>query len=406
MALVVQKYGGTSVGTVERVKAVAQRVAKTKAEGNDLVVVVSAMGDTTDKLLELAYQTARRPSLRELDQLLATGEEQAVALVAMALEDLGLPALSLSGAQAGIRTIGRYGKARISQIRTERVRRALSAGQVVIIAGFQGVNRLSDVTTLGRGGSDTTAVAMAAALRADRCEIYTDVDGVYTADPRLVPEAAKLERISYEEMTELAWRGTKVLHPRAVELGKLYNMEIIVRSSFNDNPGTIITKVDSMEKINTISGIAYDLDVARITIAGVRMQPDSLHQIFGPLAVAEVSVDVIVESRGENLRSDVSFTISEKELPHVLPIVEKAAATIGAGGISSQGNLAKVSIIGTGMQNRPGYAAKMFKSLAMAGISIEMVTTSEIQVTCVIAKDRVQEAVRRLHKDFGLEKGR
>jgi aspartate kinase len=418
MALVVQKYGGSSVGSVERIKAVAERIRRAREGGDEVVAVVSAMADTTDDLLDLAGQLSARPPLRELDQLLATGEAQSMALVALALHEVGVPAISLSGPQAGIRTTGPYGKARISGIKPTRLRRQLAAGNVVIVAGFQGLNRADDVTTLGRGGSDTTAVALAAALEADRCEIYTDVAGVYTADPRLVPEARKLDRIGYAEMAELAWRGAKVMHPRAIELGQLHGVEILVASSFADEPGTLITDrarderaggsnggSSGMENVNTIGGIAYDVGVARVTVADVPSGTATLAAIFGPLAEAEVSVDVIVveSTAGKSGRSDVSFTVAEKELATVEPVVRRAAGALGASDVSLAGGFAKVSAVGTGMLNRPGYAARMFKALAQGKIDVQMVTTSEIQVTCVIAKDRVEEAVRRLHRAFGLE---
>ena len=422
MALIVQKYGGTSVGSVERIKAVAERIKRTQAGGHRVVVVVSAMADTTDDLLDLAGQLSSRPPLRELDQLLATGEAQSMALVALALHELGVPAISLSGPQAGIRTTGPYGKARISGVRTGRLERQLAEGRAVIVAGFQGLNRADDVTTLGRGGSDTTAVALAAALKADRCEIYTDVEGVYTADPRLVPEARKLDRIGYAEMAELAWRGAKVMHPRAIELGQLYGVDILVASSFGDRPGTLITdrplggeiaangrggigrEGTQMENVNVIGGIAYDVGVARVTVSDVPSGTATLAAIFGPLAEAEVSVDVIVvENTGKSGRSDVSFTVAERELGAVEPVVRRAAEALGAAEVSMAGGFAKVSAVGTGMLNRPGYAARMFKALAQGKIDVQMVTTSEIQVTCVIAKDRVEDAVRRLHRAFGLE---
>ena len=426
MSLVVHKYGGTSVGTVERIKAVAQRIARARSAGDQVVAVVSAMGHTTDELLKLAGAISTSPSRREIDQLLATGEEQSMALLALALHEIGVAAVSLTGSQAGIRTSGPYGKSWISGIRPIRLRRHLDAGKVVIVAGFQGQNRLDDITTLGRGGSDTTAVALAAALAAERCVIYTDVDGVYTADPRIVPEAVKLDRISHDEMAELAWRGAKVMHPRAIEVGKLYAVDIIVASSFNDHPGTLITSADPVpspastgnqagrsdevspvENVKTISGIAYDLDVAKVTVAGVPATTSSLADIFGPLAEAEVSVDVIVvENAGgaPNTRTDVSFTVSEKELPAVEPIVRRAAEKLGASGVVLAGGYAKLSVVGTGMLNRPGYAARVFQALAAAKIAVEMVTTSEIQVTCVIARDKVNEAVRRVHRAFGLGK--
>lgn len=411
MALVVQKFGGSSVATVERIKAVAARVHGSWKMGARMVVVVSAMGDTTDHLLDLAGQITSRPSLRELDQLLATGEEQSVALLAMALEELDVPAVSLSGAQAGIRTIGQYGKARISRIVPRRLLSLLDTGKVVIVAGFQGVNRLADVTTLGRGGSDTTAVALAAALRADRCEIYTDVDGVYTADPRIVPEARKLDRISYADMAELAWRGAKVMHPRAIELGQLYGVEIVVRSSFNDNPGTVITGSSpvtsggAMENVQVISGIAHDTDVTRVTLVDAPAKTRTLYEVFGPLAEAGLSVDVIVfENVTADGRGDVSFTVSQKEIDRVESILRPLVARLGGKDVVVHRDLAKVSIVGTGMLNRPGYAARMFKTLSDARIEVQMVSTSEIQVTCVIARDQAQEAVRRLHRAFNLDR--
>lgn len=428
MALIVQKYGGTSVGSVERIKAVAERIRRVGSDGNRVVVVVSAMADTTDDLLALAGQISRKPPLRELDQLLATGEEQSMALVALALHELGVPAVSLSGPQAGIRTTGPYGKSRISAIRTARLQQLLGEGKAIIVAGFQGLNQADDVTTLGRGGSDTTAVALAAALKADRCEIFTDVEGVYTADPRIVPEARKLERIGYAEMAELAWRGAKVMHPRAIELGQLYGVEILVASSFNDRSGTLITdrplragtasgdrdggrgvessrEVKGMENVNTIGGIAYDVGVARVTVGDVPSGTSTLAAIFGPLAEAEISVDVIVvESAGGKIgRSDVSFTVAEKELSAAEPVVRRAAESLGASDVSLESGFAKVSVVGTGMLNRPGYAARMFACLAQGKIDVQMVTTSEIQVTCVIPKGKVEDAVRRLHRAFGLD---
>jgi len=405
MALVVQKYGGSSVATVERIKAVAERVQRYWKAGDRTVVVVSAMGDTTDHLLDLAAKITSRPSLRELDQLLATGEEQSVALLAMALHELQVPAVSLSGAQAGIRTIGQYGKARISRIIPTRMLSLLESGKVVIVAGFQGINRLADVTTLGRGGSDTTAVALAAALKADRCEIYTDVDGVYTADPRIVPEARKLDRISYADMAELAWRGAKVMHPRAIELGQLYGVEIVVRSSFNETPGTLITRGGAMENVQVISGLAHDTDVARVTLVDAPAQTKTLAGVFGPLAEAGISVDVIVfENVRANGRGDISFTVSQKESDQVESLLRPLLEKLGASDIVTQRDLAKVSIVGTGMLNRPGYAARMFKTLSDARIEVQMVSTSEIQVTCVIARSEAEEALRRLHRAFNLDR--
>jgi aspartate kinase len=404
MPLIVHKYGGTSVGTVERIKAVAERIARNRRAGDSIVAVVSAMGDTTDDLLKLASAITAHPEQRELDQLLATGEEQAMALVAMALHAIDVPAVSLTGPQAGIRTIGPYGKAKIADIAPTRIRESLDAGQVVIVAGFQGLNEDDDVTTLGRGGSDTTAVALAAALKADRCIIYTDVDGIFTADPRVVPNARKLDLISYDDMLELSWRGAK-MQPRSVEIAKMYGVLVEVASSFADKPGTLITEVQAVENRQTISGIAYERGVAKITVAGVPAGTDSIAAVFGPLADAEVSVDVIVVESGSAgaARSDISFTVSEKDLPAAESIVVEAARALG-GTVRSANGHGKVSVVGTGMFNRPGYAARMFRTLAALGVAVDMVTTSEIQVTCVIPRDDIDRSVRGLHDAFGLDR--
>ena len=404
MALVVQKYGGSSVGTVERIQAVARRIASAHASGDRIVAVVSAMGDTTDDLLALAAQLSKHPPLRELDQLLATGEEQAMALVAMALHETGTPAVSLTGPQAGIRVIGPYGKAKIADIAPTRIEEHLSEGRVIIVAGFQGLNDVDDVVTLGRGGSDTTAVALAAALKADRCEIYTDVEGIYTADPRIVANARKLEMISYDDMLELAWRGAK-MQPRSIEIAKLYSVPVLVASSFVDRPGTLITEDSAVENRQTISGIAYERGVAKLTVAGVAAGTESIAAVFGPLADAELSVDVIVvETRsaaGEPATADISFTVSEKDLPAAERIVGWSIGARG-GSLRTATGFAKVSVVGTGMFNRPGYAARMFRTLASLGVVVDMVTTSEIQVTCVIKRDDVDRSVRGLHDAFGL----
>lgn len=409
MGIVVQKYGGSSVATVERLQAVARRVAEAARAGDKVVVVVSARGDTTDELLALAGQLTDQPGGRELDQLLATGEAQSMALLALALDGLGIPARSLSGGQAGIHTAGRWGRARIARVTPGRLHKVLATGEVAIVAGFQGVNGRRDVQTLGRGGSDTTAVALAAALGATRCDIFTDVDGVYTADPRLVPDAIRLERIGYAAMAELAWRGARVMHPRAIELGALYGVEIAVRSSLNDGPGTIIgpdspstdlpATEESMERSGTLSGVVHDAKVARITIAGLPAGPATLARIFGPLAGAEVSIDVIVESTGPDGLIDLGFTIASDDLATALPIVESIATDLGAR-VASQGGLAKISLVGTGMLNRPGYAARLFATLAEAAIPCLMVSTSEISVTCVIAQEAATRAVARLHDTF------
>ncbi len=405
MGVVVQKYGGSSVATAEHIKAVAGRVGRTRKAGHDLVVVVSAMGKTTDRLLRLAGEVSDDPSPREIDQLLATGEEQSVALLAMALNAQGVDAVSLTGPQAGFRLTGRYGSGVISEIRPGRLQKLLSERRVVIVAGFQGMNALGDVMTLGRGGSDTTAVALAAALDAERCEIYTDVDGVYTADPRIVPKARRVEVISSEEMAEMAWRGAKVMHPRAVELGALYGVEIHVRSSFNEDPGTAIVggkKLDQLETRETVAGIVHDLDVSRVTLTGIRTGPGTMSRIFTPLSENGISVDVIVESGVKDGASDVAFTVSRGDFETARRLAGEVAE-ISGGEVEGERELGKVSVVGTGMLNRPGYAAKMFGALGKAGIPIRMVSTSEIQVTCVIPAERVEEAVRLLHEDFELE---
>jgi aspartate kinase len=406
LGIVVQKYGGSSVATAEHIRAVAERVKKAREEqGLDLVVVVSAMGKTTDRLLSLASEVTRHPSPREIDQLLSTGEQQSVALLAIALHDRGIAATSLSGPQAGMKITGRYGFGVISEINPERMRSLLAEGQVVIVAGFQGMNALGDVMTLGRGGSDTTAVALAAALGADRCEIYTDVEGIYTADPRIVPEARRIREISPPEMAEMAWRGAKVMHPRAVELGALYGVEIHVRCSFNESPGTAIREVRNLERLETretVAGIVHDLDVSRVTLTGIRTGPGTMSRIFAPLAEAGVSVDVIVESAPKKGASDVAFTVSRAGFAEAYRLAGEIAESLG-GRVEGEENLGKVSVIGTGMLNRPGYAAKMFDALGREDIPIRMVSTSEIQVTCVIPAAQVEEAVRRLHEEFELE---
>ncbi|MBX6764011.1 MAG: aspartate kinase [Rubrobacteraceae bacterium] len=405
MGIIVQKYGGSSVATAEHIKAVAGRVARTRRSGVDLVVTVSAMGKTTDNLLHLASEVSENPSPREIDQLLATGEEQSVALLAMALSDRGVEAVSLTGPQAGMRTTGRYGSGIISEVRPDRIKKLLGEGKVVIVAGFQGMNSLGDVMTLGRGGSDTTAVALAAALGASRCEIYTDVDGVYTADPRIVPAARRIPEISTAEMAEMAWRGAKVMHPRAVELAALYGVEVHVKSSFEEGPGTVIRGGDVLEHLETretVAGIVHDLDVSRITLRGIRTGPGTLSKVFEPLAGRGISVDVIVESANREGISDVAFTVRRGDYEEARELAGEVASSLG-GEAEGELGLAKVSVVGTGMLNRPGYAARMFASLGRAGIPIRMVSTSEIQVTCVIPVERVEEAVRSLHRDFELE---
>jgi aspartate kinase len=405
LGIVVQKYGGSSVATADHIRAVAGKVERARESGSDLVVVVSAMGKTTDRLLRLAGEVSRDPSPREIDQLLATGEEQSVALLAMALHDRGVSAVSLTGSQAGMTVTGRYGSGVISEIRPERIHELLNEGRVVIVAGFQGMNSLGDVITLGRGGSDTTAVALAAALGAERCEIYTDVSGVYTADPSIVERARRISVISPEEMAEMSWRGAKVMHPRAVELGALYGVEIHVRSSFDEGAGTVITGGNDLERLETretLAGIVHDLDVSRVTLNGIRTGPGTLSRVFAPLAEGDISVDVIVESGTREGAADVAFTVRRADFAEALRLAGEVADSLG-GVVEGEENLGKVSVLGTGMLNRPGYAARMFASLGEAGIPIRMVSTSEIQVTCVVPAERVEEAVRQLHRNFELE---
>ena len=404
MALIVQKYGGSSVADAEKIKNVARRVAKAKDEGNQVVVVVSAMGDTTDDLVKLACQISEQPSDREFDVLLSTGEIVSSTLLAMALGSLGHMAISLSGAQAGIHTDSSYSRARILRVDTKRVVSELKKGNIVIVAGFQGVSGRRDITTLGRGGSDTTAVALAASLGAEICQIYTDVEGVYTADPRLVPEAKKLKEVSYEEMLELATYGARVMHNRAVELGWLYNVPILVASSFSDSPGTIICKEASMEVRNKVSGIAHDASVAKITVVGVPDHPGVAAAIFEPLARANISVDTIVQNASINSITDLTFTVARTDLLKAMSIVEPVARSVGGKQCIADSTLAKVSIVGTGMLNTPGYAARMFRALHQHGINIQLITTSEIRITCIISEDKVTDAVRALHQAFELEK--
>jgi len=404
MALIVQKYGGSSVADAEKIRNVARRIVKTREEGNEVVVAVSAMGDTTDELIRLARQINPQPQERELDVLLSTGEIVSSTLLAMALHSLGYKAVSLSGAQAGIETDASHSRARILRIEPKRIAQELEKGNIVIVAGFQGITGDMDITTLGRGGSDTTAVALAASLKAQMCQLYTDVDGVYTADPHLVPEASRLKEIGYEEMLELATYGAKVIHPRAVEIGELYNMPILVASSFSNKPGTIIHGGVSMEARNKVRGIAHDLDVAKITVVGVPDQPGIASAIFEPLAKANISVDTIVQNASVSNITDLTFTVARGDLDKAMSLVKPIAESIGARECVSDSTLAKLSVIGTGMQNTPGYAATMFRALYEQGINIQLITTSEIRITCIIAADRAKDAAKALHKAFELEK--
>ena len=400
--LIVQKYGGSSVATADRIRAVAERIAARAADGHEVVAVVSAMGDTTDELLELAHKINDKPEDRELDVLLSTGEIVSSTLMAMALHSRGLDAVSLTGAQAGLRTDSVHSKARILAIEPDRVRRELAKGRIVIVAGFQGITEDLDVTTLGRGASDLTAVALAAAL-GGRCERFTDVDGVYTADPHVVPNARKLKEIMYQEMLELASKGSKIMQSRSVEIAAEYGVPIYVASSFTDTPGTLIHGGVEMEQFNRVRGIAHDLDVAKITLRGIADRPGIAATAFEPLAENHISVDVIVQNASAEGLADLTFTVSRGDLSRTIPIIEQVAKELQASSVGTDAHMAKVSIVGTGIQSAPGFAARMFRCLFNSGINIEMISTSEIRLTCIIAEDKAEEALRALHEAFALE---
>ena len=408
MALIVQKYGGSSLGDTDKIKSVASRIAETRGSRNEVVAVVSAMGDTTDELIEMANQVSDRPEPRELDVLLSTGELVSCTLVAMALRSMNLKAISLSGAQAGIRTDSTYGRARIAGVDPHRVKDELADDNIVVVAGFQGITSDMDVTTLGRGASDLTAVALAAGLGADRCEIFTDVEGIYTADPRLVPEARKLDEVRFEEMLELASYGAK-MDPRSIELGLVYNVPILVASSFNRSPGTLIHGRDGMEPEvgeirNRVRGIATEENVAKITLLGLVDRPGIAARLFEPLASSDISVDVIVQNSSVDGATDLTFTVKRTDLRRAIEVVEPLARELGSRGVVSADDLAKVSVVGTGMQDAPGYASRMFRALADDSINIEMITTSEIRITCLVAEVQMAQAARALHVAFELEK--
>ncbi|MGA9049554.1 MAG: aspartate kinase [Dehalococcoidia bacterium] len=405
MAIVVQKYGGSSVADADKIRNVARRISESFNKGNSVVAVVSAMGDTTDDLIELAERITPNPEPREMDLLLSTGEIVSSTLLAMALHAMGYKAVALSGPQAGISTDSSFSRARITGIEPRRIIKELDKGNIVIVAGFQGLTADNDIATLGRGGSDTTAVALAASLKASICEIYTDVEGVYTADPRIEPEAVKLDEIGYEEMLEMATSGARVMHHRSVELGQVYNMPIMVASSMVEKRGTVIHGGKDMEARNKVRGIAHDMDVAKITVTNVPDRPGIAAAIFLPLAKAGISVDTIVQNASANNITDLTFTVTRKDLARAMDIIAPVAKEIGARECLSDSKLGKVSIIGTGMQNTPGYAAKMFQTLFEHSINIQLITTSEIRITCIIAEDKVKDAVRALHKAFELNKG-
>ena len=405
MSLIVQKYGGTSVGDIERIKLVAERIVQAKSEGHDLVVVVSAMAGETDRLLSLAAQVSDAPDERELDVIIATGEQISIGLLALAIQQRGHRARSFTGSQVRIQTDTAHTKAKILSVEVDRVRLALREGAIAIVAGFQGVTAEEEVTTLGRGGSDLTAVAMAAALKADLCEIHTDVDGVYTADPNLVPEARKLARISYDEMLEMASLGAKVLQARAVEYAKNYDVPVHVRSSFNAGRGTLVVREDTeMEKV-VVSGIAYNKNEAKITVLRVADRPGIAAKLFTRVAEANIVVDMIVQNISQDGSTDISFTVPKPDYPKAMQIVTGVAKEIGAPQVVGDDKIAKVSIVGVGMRTHSGVAARMFEALAGEKINIMMISTSEIKVSCVIDAKYAELAVRVLHDVFDLAKG-
>lgn len=399
MALIVQKFGGSSVADAQRVSHVAGIIANTYRQGNQVVVVVSAQGKTTDHLIAQAQEINPNPSKRELDALMATGELASMALIALALERLGMPAISLSGWQAGIHTDSTHGAARVSRIDTERLRNELDKGNIVIVAGFQGVNKYEDITTLGRGGSDTSAVALAAALNADLCQIYTDVDGVYTADPRIVPNAIKIDEITYDEMLELASLGANVLHNRSVEMAKKYNVNLEVLSSMTGAEGTIVKEVTDVEKL-LIKGVTKDVNIARISAMGVSDQPGIAFRLFSLLAKHKVSVDIILQSVGRDGTQDISFTVAAKDADEVVRLLEERKDTLGLKSVICDPNVAKVSIVGAGMETHAGVASKMFEALGEANINIQMIATSEIKISVLIAEEEANKAVAAIHRAF------
>lgn len=404
MPMIVQKYGGSSVANAERIMHVAKRVVKAKRKGNDIVVVVSALGDTTDDLITLAGQITKKPNEREMDMLLSTGEQVSVALLAMAINDLGVKAVSYTGPQIGIITDGFHTKARILDVNTEILKKALREGAVVVVAGFQGKTSNGEITTLGRGGSDLTAVALANALRAKHCEIYTDVDGIYTADPRLVPDAKKIDVISYDEILELASLGAKVMHSRSVEVGKKFNVPIYVRNSRNENEGTLITKETRNMEAIVVSGVALTEDEAKVTLFEIPDRPGIAAKIFARLAKGNINIDMIVQNKTRTNKTDLSFTVFKNELQRAMQIVHEAAKEVEAGHVSCDENIAKVSVVGVGMKAHSGIASRMFQALARKKINIQMISTSEIKISCVVDGKKGKEAIKEIHKEFGLGK--
>lgn len=399
--LIVQKFGGSSVASAERVFNVARRIAETYKQGNEVVVVLSAQGDTTDDLIAKAKEISLKPNKRELDMLLSTGEQQSVALMCMALGELGYPCVSLNAHQAGMITTSVYGNARFKKIKSDRLRRELDLKNIVIVTGFQGINRFDDITTLGRGGSDTTAVAIAAALHADRCEIYTDVDGVYTADPRVVKNARKLNEITYNEMLELASLGAKVLHNRSVEMAKKYNVELVVRSSITNAEGTVVKEACKMERM-LVSGVAGDDEIARVSLIGIKDTPGKAFDIFTTLAKKGINVDIILQSIGRDKTKDISFTVAETALADAQAVIESHIERWGVEKVDYNENLAKVSVVGAGMTSNAGVAAKMFEAMFNSNINIHMISTSEIKISILIDKKDMHKAMNAIHDIFNL----
>ena len=399
--LIVQKYGGTSVGDIEKIKNVARRVIKTKESGKDVVVVVSAMGDSTDHLLEMAYSISEKPTAREMDMLLATGEQISIALLAIAIQEMGHDVISLTGAQCGIITSDRFNKAKIDSINTTRIMKEIQNKKIVIVAGFQGVNANKDITTLGRGGSDTTAVALAAALGAEKCEIYTDVNGVYTADPRIVEDASLIPAISYDELIELAALGVKVLHPRSVELAGKHKVPLVVRSSFNDHKGTIIEEDINMEKV-LIRGISLDEDIAKISVLGVPDKPGIAFKLFSLLSKEDIHVDMIVQNVNRNAVNDITFTVAMDELQKANETAEQFVSDVEAERVVYDTDVSKLSVVGTGVVANAEVASKFFEALYEIGINIQAISTSEIKISCIIDKEKGKEAMKYIHKKFDM----
>jgi aspartate kinase len=403
MKIIVQKFGGTSVGSVDKIKSVAHRILRTKASGAQMVVVVSAMGHTTDQLVDLAKAITRKPSRREMDMLLSTGEQVSIALLSMAIQEQGEKAISMTGLQSGIITDSNYSMAKITEIRTQRLLSHLRDGQVVIVAGFQGVSQDSEITTLGRGGSDTTASALAVALKAQCCEIYTDVAGVYTSDPDLVLQARKLDYISYEEMVELAGAGAQVLHPRSVEIAMKYGVPIHVRPSYSDDPGTVVMEAKKLEKV-VITGVTGNKNIAKVAILGIPDRPGVAAQIFSALANKGINIRLIIQSIADNGLNNISLVVSKEFVHSAVDALEKQKKSLKARDIVFHDHLAEVSVVGSGIASTPGVAARMFKTLARQGINIELISTSEVRITCVIDQKKTNDAIQALHEEFKLEK--